>query len=460
MEDCWKVLGIEPSADKKAIKRAYTTLIKTYSPETHAEKFQQVRAAYDEALRQLKRTAIESPTLETAIDENVSDESKNVSDDWTPAIPNEEDVTFTETPSSTSALSTQNPAEQFMLQLHALWQSEENALQQQAWEGLMRDDALEDLLAREELWVQVFAFIAFDAGPQLHMQHPTLLRFLVCRFNTIFHWSQDELRLQRYFNEETITQVLSLIDRERFALLQAEEDEPFDAPPIQGKWVIFFIALIVVLALIFEKYLVEKNPLTQVQVPEKEELLVGPVKQVYEALEKAEQAFQNEQWQEAIAEYNKVLAVDPDSHSSRYNRGLAWFRQQDYEKADEDFHFVLQSDARKQLKGKTLQMLAVTALRREIETEAINFLQQSLAMDKSLPGTHGMLAQLLMDRGNYAEAKNLIDEEISINPVGHWYNVRAWLHGELGQTSLQCADLEHACNSRVDQACEQLSTTC
>lgn len=48
--DPFERLGIPPDSDKKAIRRAYKALVRKYRPETHAEIFQQIRAAYDEAL--------------------------------------------------------------------------------------------------------------------------------------------------------------------------------------------------------------------------------------------------------------------------------------------------------------------------------------------------------------------------------------------------------------------------
>ena len=48
----WQVLGLSgPTADKKAIKRAYAQQVKLYHPEDHPEEFQALQAAYQEALK-------------------------------------------------------------------------------------------------------------------------------------------------------------------------------------------------------------------------------------------------------------------------------------------------------------------------------------------------------------------------------------------------------------------------
>ena len=54
----WQVLGLSgPTADKKAIKRAYAQQVKLYHPEDHPEEFQAVQAAYQEALKRATELA-------------------------------------------------------------------------------------------------------------------------------------------------------------------------------------------------------------------------------------------------------------------------------------------------------------------------------------------------------------------------------------------------------------------
>ncbi len=43
----WSLFGLEPTSDKRAIKRAYAKLIKTVDPATEPKRFQEVREAYD-----------------------------------------------------------------------------------------------------------------------------------------------------------------------------------------------------------------------------------------------------------------------------------------------------------------------------------------------------------------------------------------------------------------------------
>ena len=48
---CWKTLGIAPTGDEAAIKKAYAARIREYRPDRDPDGFRRVRAAYEEALR-------------------------------------------------------------------------------------------------------------------------------------------------------------------------------------------------------------------------------------------------------------------------------------------------------------------------------------------------------------------------------------------------------------------------
>lgn len=48
--NAWEILGIEPTSDKKEIKKAYARLLKQYHPEENPEELKQIQAAYQQCL--------------------------------------------------------------------------------------------------------------------------------------------------------------------------------------------------------------------------------------------------------------------------------------------------------------------------------------------------------------------------------------------------------------------------
>ncbi len=48
----WQILGIEPTTDKRAIKRAYASKLKIHKPELDPEGYQRLRAAFDTVIKQ------------------------------------------------------------------------------------------------------------------------------------------------------------------------------------------------------------------------------------------------------------------------------------------------------------------------------------------------------------------------------------------------------------------------
>ena len=52
--NAWEILGIEPTKDKKEIKKAYARLLKQYHPEENPEEFKQIQAAYQQCFIRTK----------------------------------------------------------------------------------------------------------------------------------------------------------------------------------------------------------------------------------------------------------------------------------------------------------------------------------------------------------------------------------------------------------------------
>ena len=75
--NAWEILGIEPTSDKKTIKRAYAKLLKKYHPEENPEKFKQIQAAYQQCLHSDQE--IESVSYEQNIESKQDIKTKPIS---------------------------------------------------------------------------------------------------------------------------------------------------------------------------------------------------------------------------------------------------------------------------------------------------------------------------------------------------------------------------------------------
>lgn len=75
--NAWEILGIEPTSDKKEIKKAYARLLKQYHPEENPEKFKQIQAAYQQCLHSDQE--IESVSYEQNIESKLDIKTKPIS---------------------------------------------------------------------------------------------------------------------------------------------------------------------------------------------------------------------------------------------------------------------------------------------------------------------------------------------------------------------------------------------
>ena len=68
----WSLLGIEPTSNKKEIKQAYASLLKSNRPDDNPKGFSELHQAYKECLR------YQSLSESSFVDDNVVDECQEV----------------------------------------------------------------------------------------------------------------------------------------------------------------------------------------------------------------------------------------------------------------------------------------------------------------------------------------------------------------------------------------------
>lgn len=72
IESIWDILGIDPTTDKKKIKKAYAEKTKVYHPEDYPEEFKIVQEAYQWAMKYASKSMLDDEDLEIGINTNKS----------------------------------------------------------------------------------------------------------------------------------------------------------------------------------------------------------------------------------------------------------------------------------------------------------------------------------------------------------------------------------------------------
>lgn len=68
--DYWKILGIKPTSDKALIKKAFAQKVKINPPSKDAQKYQELREAYDWAMKQDSSKIFMPKAFEDLLDDN------------------------------------------------------------------------------------------------------------------------------------------------------------------------------------------------------------------------------------------------------------------------------------------------------------------------------------------------------------------------------------------------------
>jgi len=94
----WKTLNIDPTNDKKVIKKAYAILIKQYKPDEYPEKFQEIQQAYQIALSSLQFNLNKIEIQEQPITIKETEKEKTITEEFeltqNQTIDTEEDIAF------------------------------------------------------------------------------------------------------------------------------------------------------------------------------------------------------------------------------------------------------------------------------------------------------------------------------------------------------------------------------
>lgn len=162
---------------------------------------------------------------------------------------------------------------------------------------------------------------------------------------------------------------------------------------------------------------------------------------------KADSLYQQKKYDEALEEYQRVLADNQDLYLAYYKIGLCYYRLDDIENAIEAFKIMLEKEPQsqdtlinlsaiyfekenleegmkyfKQLDEKSLEdpgifyNIGILLFKKSQIDMAIDYLQKSLAMDPMYVNAYYQLALLYLNKGDLEEAKTNLRKVIELAP--------------------------------------------
>jgi len=202
----WERLGVDQSADKRDIKRAYSKLIKSYRPDESPTEFQEIREAYEVMLANVSDTQnairnpiqFKTPNLHVISEEQHSttkapDSIENSIDDPSDSLADEVELFF----SRLTALVSRFPANG-KLPPDELDQCREDTV------DLMRSRVLNNWWAREHITVATFDLISqsIDISRGFLSITTNIPSQFLHYLDQHFLWSQNEIELREQFDNE------------------------------------------------------------------------------------------------------------------------------------------------------------------------------------------------------------------------------------------------------------------
>lgn len=219
--NCFTVLGIEPTTEKKTIKRAYAAKSREFHPEEHPEEFQRIHDAYEEALAWAERNAgreeePQMPEEPRRMEMGVAEQEKAAeSETWNYAEPerNPEEA-YMENPQKEDVQSEESSAQYEELPVHSDEDSEESFREEEAGEPPVQLE--EDFQTWDGDWTRQFQNMADaserqgadDREVRKIMEQCISLYLNEKERNKLYHWKDilEEPAYREYFRTKTFVE--------------------------------------------------------------------------------------------------------------------------------------------------------------------------------------------------------------------------------------------------------------
>ena len=214
--DCWEILKLRPNSDEKAVKLAYSKLVKNIRPDEDREGFQHLHSDYKDALKVAKTDAAKNRPKESDIvarlrtDQDFEDRSGE---------------SQTNTRGSISATAADqaidnghnkdNEYDDLIGKLQDLINQPENVNKKKVWEELLNSSVLVDLQFRKSASDRIFCMVA-DA--LLNGSFPFNAKgggVVLAYLNEEFQWESNRSDLLFRFGRKRTEAVLNSLEKKK-----------------------------------------------------------------------------------------------------------------------------------------------------------------------------------------------------------------------------------------------------
>ena len=196
----WDRLGIQPTGDRKTIKRAYTKLLRQYHPEEDPEGFQRLREAYEFALSQVDRHVEQhvEPAPQAAPEQDLEPLAVTLDESARQATPPSDQVLINDAEPEAEPVDLEfNQA----LELLRLAVESEDAMP--FWTELL--ERLNDMPLTKRGHFEyplVYALVQPSKLDPEYCHLAILPRWYVWSLNDLFHWREENLHLARFLHPD------------------------------------------------------------------------------------------------------------------------------------------------------------------------------------------------------------------------------------------------------------------